>query len=105
MEIETTTHIASKCNGSCHVDCSLITRVLPPASPQDVGLLSESAYTYSASLSAGNNEACQNVDPTQTFKITSSENVPTYEGALQKVSAVASPDLSRPPPHTYPLGL
>ncbi|MEW5301123.1 MAG: hypothetical protein WDW36_004002 [Sanguina aurantia] len=51
---------------------------------QDVGLLSESAYTYSASLSAGNNEACQNVDPTQTFKITSSENVPTYEGALQK---------------------
>ncbi|MEW5320315.1 MAG: hypothetical protein WDW38_011396 [Sanguina aurantia] len=53
---------------------------------QDVGLVSASDYAYSSSLSVdGDNEACQVSAPPTVFKISGSEDVPAFEGALQRV--------------------
>lgn len=54
---------------------------------QDVGLVSDAAYVYSENLEInGANEACQISTPQETFKISGSEDVPAFEGALQRVS-------------------
>lgn len=49
--------------------------------------MSDAAYVYSDNLEInGANEACQISTPQDTFKISGSEDVPAFEGALQRVS-------------------
>ncbi|MEW5320317.1 MAG: hypothetical protein WDW38_011398 [Sanguina aurantia] len=53
---------------------------------QDVGLVSATEYAYSNTLRVdGDDEACQVSAPPTVFKISGSEDVPAFEGALQRV--------------------